>query len=372
MNVLITGARAPVALAIARSMHAQGYKVFTADSMKHSLPKYSQAVEKYCFVPSPRHHPEAFIASIESLIKQHRIDLILPTCEEAFYLSQYHQRLSLHCQLLFDDIDQLIRLHNKYQFNRLASQFDIGIPKSKVLDNINSLNEMDLSHLVLKPIYSRFGDHILIKPKPHELKRIKPDKTYLAQQFIDGIEYCSYSIAIKGKILAHCLYHSKYKAGTTGIYFQPVSNPQIERFVQQLASSLNYTGQICFDFIVNQDSAYVLECNPRATSGFHLLRDSIDWNSLLAGNIQNATKPTRHAMLGMAMLLYGSKYLFSKKGLQFLRDYYSGSDIIRGHDIRWAQLRSLQSLYEIMQRMVKQKQALHIAATADIDWNGPS
>jgi len=54
MNVLITGARAPVALEWARMALSAGHSVWMMDCLKYPLGRNLTGIQGYCQVPKPR------------------------------------------------------------------------------------------------------------------------------------------------------------------------------------------------------------------------------------------------------------------------------------------------------------------------------
>src|SRR5690606_31862881 len=105
---------------------------------------------------------------------------------------------------------------------------------------------------------------------------------WAVQEFIPGEEYCTYALCRSGTVIAEACYTPAFRAGQgSSVYFQPAVNADISAQVRDFVAGVHYDGQIGFDFIVREDGKpFVLECNPRCTSGVHLLPDDIDWNGL--------------------------------------------------------------------------------------------
>ena len=93
MNILITGARAPAALDLARRCRAAGHTVFMADSLRFGMAMFSRVVAGRKLLPSPVEKPDQFVDALRSMIDAHHIELIVPTCEEVFFLSLYRDLL---------------------------------------------------------------------------------------------------------------------------------------------------------------------------------------------------------------------------------------------------------------------------------------
>ena len=112
---------------------------------------------------------------------------------------------------------------------------------------------------------------------PAQLAKVRPssDAPWVAQRFVPGQEYCSFSVLVDGQLRAHSSYQPRYRVGRgSGIYFHSCAPAPIRAFLEQFGRATGYTGQVGFDFIEDQQGRFhVLECNPRATSGVHLFDD---------------------------------------------------------------------------------------------------
>jgi hypothetical protein len=195
----------------------------------------------------------------------------------------------------------------------------------------------------------------------------------VAQEYIDGTEYCTYGIAVEGKLQAHVCYQPTYRAGLgSGIYFTPAFNKDIKDFVSNFVSKQNYTGQIGFDFILTKDNElYALECNPRATSGIHCLPNQINWEDVLSGSMTEVVSVSKaNKMVALAMLTFGLKYLFTRHALPFISSFIKAKDPV----CDWSDIRpsfyQLVSLAEIIFKAIRFRVSPKEAATADIEWNG--
>src|SRR5579862_3436967 len=96
-HVLLTGGRAPVTLDLARKFARAGYCVSVAESSPVHLCRYSNSVRNCYDVPPPNTEPAAFIAALIEIIREEQIDLLIPTCEEVFFVAQGLERLSEYC-----------------------------------------------------------------------------------------------------------------------------------------------------------------------------------------------------------------------------------------------------------------------------------
>jgi hypothetical protein len=396
-RVLITGGRAPVALDLARQFAAAGAQVFVADSRPFYLARASRVISRAFRVPPPRFAPQAFANAIETIIRRERIDLIVPTCEEVFYLSRFASQLLPHTKFLCPpDLHVLRMLHDKWRFSHLARDLNVHgviVPDTWRLESRDDLARLPLpsTQLVFKPAFSRFAAYTLICPEPAALASLNPTRArpWLAQQFIAGRERCSYSIASKGQLCAHVVYEPRWRVGRgSSYYFEPVACSAIEDFTRCVVARLDYTGQIAFDFIESLDGTLaVLECNPRATSGVHLfspadgLADAIALAAGIGGTGETARaanagmilrpRLSQPAMVGHAMLLLGAPAVLRTGRLTQLM-----TDMRRARDAIWSAHDPTPSLYvfpgliSMLGTALRHRISPLAASTRDIEWDG--
>ncbi len=232
---------------------------------------------------------------------------------------------------------------------------------------------------VLKPVYSRFAARTLIAPSARQVEALTPSQSdpWVAQRRVVGQEYSTYSIAIEGRVTAHVCYRSEYRAGPgSGIYFVAVEQQAIQNFVEGFVAQHRFTGQIGFDFIADstdsQARVFVLECNPRATSGLHLLHDKAVADAFDASATGLITPvPGEHAMLGSIMMLYAfPQAIRQSQWKRFWRDMRKGRDVIFDWRDVWPAILSPLSLLEVIVTALKTGKPLTNASTYDIEWNG--
>ena len=380
MNVLILGARAPAALEWSRAFTSYGWRVYAADSLLAPITRSSASVRKYFRLPEPKTYPDAWISSIINIVKNQKINLILPTCEEVFYLSWGQDLIRAacpQCEIFTSDFSLLNKTHHKGHFSLLTKGWKVEVPETHILENIEQIKTLisNPAEWVLKPAYSRFATQTLIKPNEKELQSIKATSQYpwVGQRFIYGKEYCSFSVLNKGKVTAHACYHPSYRVGRgSGIYFEVENPPDILQFVQQFGADTKYTGQVGFDFIQDaNDKFFVLECNPRATSGIHLFGDNPDdiVEAVINTHHQKMVHPSKDSrMLTLAMLSLSAPKLLSRK--TFWQDFQKARDVIgRRNDLAPILFQGL-SLIEVLIRAFMRRTSLLSGATADIEWDG--
>lgn len=372
MHVLILGARAPACLEWARAFNTAGWRVTTGDSMRWPVSRFCKASNHYIRLPEPRTRTTDWLEAIRLAVIRHQIDLVLPTCEEAFYLA--YGQAQLPCKVLTSDFELMHRLHHKGRFAELVRGWPVQTPETRLLQTPVAPGQFaNSTDWVFKPAYSRFARQTLLQPAQHQLRTISPtaQQPWVAQRFVAGQEHCSFSLLVNGKLTAHAVYKPRYRVGRgSGIWFEPVDAHPIKAFVEHLGANTGYTGQIAFDYIQDCDGTFhVLECNPRATSGVHLFDDqgTALVNALLGANTL-LTPSTRPRQVALAMLLFAAPRNALRR--QFWRDFREARDVTTRPEDIGPLMAQIPALAEIIWRALRGRYGLLAAATADIEWDG--
>lgn len=372
---LVTGARAPGTLEIIRRLGRAGHTVLAADCVRAPVGRFSRYVRRYFQVPAPRTDHAGFAAALRKIAQGEGVDTLLPTCEEIYTVARHRGILAEVCSVFCADLDVLIRVHHKERFARLTYELGgpVVAPESVLVETTAQRRALasESQRWVFKPVYSRFAARTLVCPSSDRVNALTldPANPWLAQRFAPGRELSSYGIAVRGRLTAHSVYHSRHRAGQgAGVYFVSEENAAVRGFVERIVTHLGFTGQIGFDFIVcaATGNVFVLECNPRLTSGIHLFAPDFDLDGALRG-MAGGVAPSQPKMLGTAMLTHA---LRTGNRRAWWRDFSTADDVIAARDDPLPMLGQLAFLAEMGGRAIGRRTGIIAAMTADIEWNG--
>jgi len=321
-TILILGARAPVALDLCRSLGKDGHTIIMADSMRFPLGRWSKYAHAYLKLPSPKAFPHQFVEALIEIHQQYQPDFCLPTCEEVFYISKFSSQFPF--PVWVDQIELMDRLHNKWSFSQWKGS-PFCFPPTQLMSDFEDWGNCE--EYVFKPKYSRFGEKTLIGASERIVrKKVKQAKNWIVQEKIEGEELCVYSLWKKGQLLAFSLYKlaCRHKGGAA-LLFEPIWKDEIFASVKDFGESLSFSGQLSFDVIQSEGKMYVLECNPRSTSGLHLLTEGIA-AALLEEKQIILSKQAQAFSLKTAILFSRPLHLFKKEVRQSKDVVYSLND----------------------------------------------
>ena len=381
-NILLTNLRSAVSLDLARAFSMQGHKVFGIDSFSNPLIKKTRYLAHTKQVRPPRQEFENYKKDVIDFVNENKIDVIVPVYEEVFWISKLKPDLPSHVFCFCDDFDQMNTLHNKSSFINLCESFNIQVPNTTEVSSLEEVQKSwDNSDRILKPVYSRFASNVFFS-KDTSFKDlnsanidISSSRPWVYQERIKGQEYCSYTLAHQGKVSGHMIYAHDFTAGKgAGISFKSVESKEILEWVVNFVQKTNYTGQICFDLIVNENGIYPLECNPRATSGLHLLSQLNEFPEMILNPREEITtlKEGHKAYLSkMAMVLYGLVQITNlKQAKSFFDHMLKGRNVLQHYTDENYVIRQLSTLLTLFKIARQTKVSLLEASTLDIEYNG--
>lgn len=376
-TIVVTGARAPYALHLARVFHDAGHRVVLADTFRYPVSRATRMKDRYVRLPSPRASLADYAAAVAALVRREAPDLIVPTCEEVFFLAAIRDLRGNDIPLFAPHFDVLAKVHNKADFAGLAAGLGADPPLTLRFDARVDLSSLPgpVESFVFKPVWSRFGSRVLIRPSAADIAKLRPSPAdpWVAQRYLPGEEISVFAVAHAGRLLALQSYRPAYRVGHgAAVAFAAVEVPAVQRFVSGLVSRLKWTGQISFDF--RRDDAgelHVIECNPRTTSGVHFFGPGGGLaRSFLDGALAQPT--LMGAMtLPLAMLAYGLPHALRENGIgQWWRDFRQMQDISRWPGDRNLLLPQLLALGEIAIKAVREGRGLVETSVRDIEWDG--
>jgi predicted ATP-grasp superfamily ATP-dependent carboligase len=378
MNILITSSRAPVTLELIRAFGRSGHTVIATDTQRWTLGSHSRYVASHVVTPPPRQAPDAFLAALERIVDERRIDWLVPTCEEVFYVARGYERLSAKTNVFTSPLELLAELHHKFRFQQRAATLGIRTPRTALLTSRDELRALlpEFPAYVLKPAYSRFATQLITNRGPRAGQTPlancdpTPEQPWLLQDFIAGPSVCSYSTLHRGHVTAHCAYVIPHTfGGGSGVQFRAIDGTETLAIVERLGAALGYTGQLSLDFIRADDGLYLLECNPRTTSGAHL----IDAERLISG-LTDPAQPTWVAPPGRCRQL--TIPLLASAGRQFrrwpgvLRAALAHDDVIADARDPLPLLTQMPMTLHFARIARRERRSLTAATTYDIEWNG--
>lgn len=317
-RILVTGVSMSKGVELARLFHQQGHIVIGADADALACGRVSHAIRKFHHLPVPASdlHAQAddplqYEEALLRIVKTENIDLWVSvsgvgSAVQDSIAKDVIERLTKAKAIQFDSQHVTI-LDAKDTFIEHVRKIGLKVPDShriKSKDDLisflrsrGSLSlEPDSTLYLIKPVgvndAARLDMPLLpLDTEKKTLSRIgalnfSNVSSFIAQEFIQGEEYCTHSLVIRGRVMAFVACPS------TDILMHYTALPQnssladsMRRFTVAVAKNAgeSFTGHLSFDFMVKSfagssskepEQIYPIECNPRVHTAVVLFRDT--------------------------------------------------------------------------------------------------
>jgi catechol O-methyltransferase len=314
-TVLVSSISMGKGLSLARSFYRAGHRAIGVDfdtahfahSPVPSSGRFSNVLNKYYTVTTPNDEESRarYAAEMVSLVKKEGVDLwvcvsgVASTAEDALLKDVIEKET--RCKVFQPDPKTCDILHDKHEFIRIVDDAGLKTPVTVLVESHEGVFKVLREHLELKFILkcvelddvSRADMTQLPRPTPLGTERfirgleISPKKRWVVQEFIQGAEFCTHAVVVRGKVQAfvacpsaEMLMHYEALAAES-----PLSKAMLA-FTRRLTKTLEggkMTGQVSFDFLVDVKDAsakdlkdiklFPIECNPRTHTAVVLLAE---------------------------------------------------------------------------------------------------
>jgi predicted ATP-grasp superfamily ATP-dependent carboligase len=368
-TVLLTLGRLPVALDIARSFSAAGWRVIVAEPWSMHLARMSRAVSRSYRVSSPAQDHEAYLDDLATLVSEHDVRLVIPVSEESMHVAALHERLPDTVEIFCAPQPQMLAVHDKASFIRIADELDLPVPATRLASASNATDITEHCNFVTKPRFSCSGRGVRFHAAGD---RVAARPGVVLQERLDGDHISSFAIARDGLVLASTAYRGTVMDGSVAVCFERVAeNPAIDTWVTRFVAATGHTGFIAFDFIVTSDGqALPIECNPRATSGIHFVREEYLARAILGDEVPDPVcRDAAHLTESYSCFTATLGALFSRESfrerLRLLRD---ARDVTWSKSDPWPFLLMMVNTWRIVSLSLFGGHSFAAAAVLDIEW----
>ena len=216
---------------------------------------------------SPVFETLRFIEQLEEIIKEHKIDMLLPCFEEVFYIAKHRDQLAALTDVRCPSFESLAKLHNKESFADLTRDLSLPIAETRTVTSDDQLREAIevFPEYFGRAAFSRGGVELFTNTGPLAGKisidevHPTPDSPWVVQEFVHGEDLCSFSFAHEGEIVAHSTYrHPLTIEHAGGIVFESVDEPRSLEIAQTYARETQFHGSVSFDYLKSEDDLYMV------------------------------------------------------------------------------------------------------------------
>ncbi len=355
-RILVTSAHSRIGYQIVRNLGAHGHQLVCAGRHVPSMCSGLQNVIADRPYGDPFENPSKFIDSICDLVREFRIDVILPAHEEIFVLAKYADELG-NCKLASPSYDALLQIHDKYNVSCMAQALKVPSPVTIRLSNPESLLEA-ASRLsfpfIVKPRWGsgaagvkQIKDEQSLNELKDNFETLLTDTSYIAQQKVSGVGAGVGVLLDHGRAIAvggHERLREIPITGGTSTARKTLQDEKLKAAAITLAQgSKLHTGVCMVEFKTNHETGefWVIEVNPRYWGGMATALEaginfpSLHMNALMNGDSQSMHSPEAVKLVESRWFLGEVRYIFEALSHQKWKDVLSMVRVQPGHHMKY-------------------------------------
>lgn len=303
--MLVTDGDQRAALAVVRSLGRAGHEPFVCESRPRSLAGASRHARRQAVAPDPLAEPEAFRAALTDLVREWRIDVLLPISEAALLAVLPHREAFAGVAIPFPDAARFRRISDKAELLEVARGIGIGVPAQYRVDCRGAADALPAQPIhypvVVKPTRSvveaaRGGRakasvvHVADDVALRAVLRALPPESFpvLVQERIVGPGTGVFLLLHEGEVVAsfgHRRIREKPPAGGVSVSRESVRpDPELEALSIRLLQAFSWDGVAMVEYKVDARTGapYLMEVNGRFWGSLQLAIDAgVDFPALL-------------------------------------------------------------------------------------------
>ncbi|KAL4899613.1 hypothetical protein BDW74DRAFT_188992 [Aspergillus multicolor] len=308
-TILVTGVSMTKGLAIARILAKNTpHRIIGADTEPIPLTcpgRYSRSLNKFYKLESPNpNDAKPYINSLLSVIRKEGVHLwiscssVVGALEDGEVMATARREFGQHFHAVQFDSETVRKFHEKDAFVEYIAGLGLAVPESHRCTSIAEVERIfdktdEKKRFIMKPIGvndKARGAMMTLLPLKAGRKNtsgylrtlgISPSIPFILQQYIQGDEYCTHSLVVRGSVKAFVACPSSdMLMHYTALPPDSALSVKMLEFTKRVAEDGgdHFTGHLSFDFLVDGDGTdatlYPIECNPRAHTAVVLFQDT--------------------------------------------------------------------------------------------------
>lgn len=268
VRVLLSEGSSLTAREVVTCLGPGGYELEALDADRLCIARFSRWVRRVHGCPRPAVDPRGYLEFVKRIVVERRIDVVLPTHEQAWLFAAAGPLLE-GVPVAVADIASFDRVQSKLEFARLLDALGLPQPQWRPVADERDLTSLPFPYW-LKAAFSTAGQGVRqvtcerSRSAAVEALLGNANAGVMAQQPAHGQYGQVQGLFDRGRLVAA---HTSVQVGTgigpSAAARLSVDHPAPRRDIQTLGEALNWHGGLTLDYLHEGGVPQYIECNPR-------------------------------------------------------------------------------------------------------------
>jgi hypothetical protein len=245
-----------------------GYHLEALDPDPLCIARFSRWMRRIHHCPRSGADPLGYLEVVRRVVAERRIDVLLPTHEQAWLFAVAERRLS-HMPVAVAPAASFDRVQSKIEFARLLDEIGLAQPRWHLIRGRSDLDGLSFPYWLKTPFSTAGGGVRLVADERSradaERELLEQDGgPVMAQEPAAGQYGQVQGLFERGRLVAaHTSVQTGIGIGPSAAARLSVDHPRPRRDIATLGDALEWHGGLTLDYLHKHGAPSYIECNPR-------------------------------------------------------------------------------------------------------------
>ncbi|MGD0453003.1 MAG: carbamoyl-phosphate-synthetase [Solirubrobacteraceae bacterium] len=267
VRVLLTEGSSLTSREVVTCLGPRGYRLEALDADPLCVDRFSRWVRRVHRCPPAGADPLGYLQTLERVVARRRIDVVLPTHEQAWLLASARPLLTARVRVAVAEAKVFERVQSKLAFARLLDELGLPQPAWRPVRGAGDLADLRFPYW-LKTAFSTAGQGVRevvdARSREHALAALLDRAPLMAQQPASGRYGQVQGLFDRGRLVAaHTSVQRATGIGGSAAARLSVDHAAPRMHIAALGEALRWHGGLTLDYLHEHGSPQYIECNPR-------------------------------------------------------------------------------------------------------------
>jgi predicted ATP-grasp superfamily ATP-dependent carboligase len=278
-----------------------GHHVELMSSDPACLARFSRYCRKLHVTPAPGRDPDAYLEALLRIVRERRIEVLLPTHEQAYLLAAARHRLPPGLAVALSEFASFERVQSKAALSILLAELGVPQPPTRVLRGADDLPATQAFPVFAKSAYGTASAGVWRVNDRATWQGLAPQFQALGlfgdglviQHPVAGELQRTQAVFDRGRLVAIHAYRQLATGTGGGDVLKQSVRPAIAGLVERIGGALRWHGGLSFDYIVEDATGmpFFIDCNPRLVEPVNAWCSGVDMAGALVAVSRDQTPP---------------------------------------------------------------------------------